>query len=71
MDDDKLTPNEALARWGDLLHGPTRTYREFEEPDGQGLWRPVYEAGELKGYRRYMIRKLTKKVVWRKLSRRR
>ena len=42
-DDDKtrLTPDEARARFGELLHQPTRTYMFFNEPTG-GTWVPRF-----------------------------
>ena len=66
---DRLTPDEARARFGALQDAPTRTYREFEDPEG-GVWRPVYNGGELQEYRFYKLHKLKRKVVWRKPSRR-
>ena len=56
-----ITPDEARARFGDLVHAATRTYREFEDSAG-GIWRPVYDGGDLAGYRLYKLHRLTKKL---------
>ena len=64
--DDRLTPNEARARFGEILHAGTRTYREFEDPETGGIWRPVLVDGEVESYRLYKLHKLKRKVVWRK-----
>ena len=48
----------ARRKFGELLHEPTRTYRHFEDDDGE--WRPELAGGELTGYRwykRYAVKK--------------
>lgn len=63
MSDDEisLTPEQARARFGDLLHKPTRTYMFFEEPTG-GTWRPrFYMDRTLLDYRLYRPAQSTKK----------
>ena len=60
-----ITPDEAREKFGELLHAPTRTYREFEE-EGEGIWRPIYVDGGMAGYRLQRLHKLTKKLPkWR------
>ncbi len=49
---DTLDPKQARDRFGELKHPKTRTYIEFEEPDGR-IWRPEMLDGKLKGYRLY------------------
>lgn len=49
---DTLDPTQARARFGELVHAATRTYREFEEADG-GVWRPEFYEGKLLRYRLY------------------
>jgi hypothetical protein len=53
-----ITPDEARARFGELLAGdPVKTYQHFETPEGD--WRPVFGPGPrgrglvLTGYRLY------------------
>lgn len=41
---DALDPGQAKARFGDLIHPSTRTYREFEDPVRRHL-----AAGVLRG----------------------
>lgn len=60
-----LTPDEARRRFGELIHRPSQTYREFVDDVDGGIWRPVYADGELVSYRLYQIRKL-KKRFWPK-----
>ena len=45
-----LTPDQARARFGELLHPATRTHVHFADPAG-GEWRPELAGGELRGYR--------------------
>ena len=60
-----ITPDEAREKFGQLMHEPTRTYREFEE-EGEGIWRPIYAEGGIAGYRLHRLHKLTKKLPkWR------
>ena len=54
-----LTPEEARARFGHLMHQATRTYQEFEEP--AGIWRPVIVDGVLTSYRLYTLHKVPKR----------
>ena len=49
---DMLTPAQARARFGELKHPKSRTYMEFEGPDGR-IWRPETLDGALKAYRLY------------------
>lgn len=68
-DDDKtrLTPDEAKARFGELLHRPTRTHMEFDDPDGRGIWRPQFNVDKtLRDYRLYRPVRATKvRPAWR------
>ena len=59
-----ITPDEAREKFGELLHAAARTYREFDDPEG-GIWRPIYQGGELIGYRLYKLHKI-KKTPWRR-----
>ena len=60
-----ITPDEARDRFGPLLHAATRTYREFEDTDGGGIWRPVIVDGEVVSYRLHQVHKV-KKRSWSK-----
>lgn len=72
MDDNRLTPAEVRARFGELTAaiGQSRVHREFE--DAKGLWRPVFDEDmALRHYQFYPgPKKATRKVVWRPRVRR-
>ena len=55
-----ITLDEARKRFGELLHGPTKTYQQVDDPDG-GIWRPIYVGRELTGYGLYKLNRVTKK----------
>ena len=66
-DETSLTPDEARKRFGELLHGSTRTHMQFDGPDG-GVWRPRFDADlTLLEYRLYRPVRGPKKVrpAWR------
>lgn len=65
-DETSLTPEQARARFGDLLHGPTRTYMFFEGDEG-GTWVPRLDMDKsLLGYRLHRPAGKSKgKPVWR------
>ncbi len=65
MPSDTLDPTRARARFGELVHPATRTYREFEEPGG-GIWRPEILNGALVRYRLYPEPKDVKPTRWRR-----
>ena len=65
MSSDSLSPDQAQARFGELIHPATRTYREFEEPGG-GIWRPEFYGGKLMRYRLYPETKPAKSTRWRR-----
>lgn len=65
MPPDALDPMQARARFGELIHPATRTYREFEEPGG-GVWRPEFFEGKLMRYRLYPEPKDVKPTRWRR-----
>lgn len=65
-DETSLTPEQARARFGELLHQPTRTYRFFDGPDG-GVWRPRFDMDRtLLEYRLYRpAQKAKTRLAWR------
>ena len=62
---DRMTLEQARERFGEIMHASTRTYREFDDPEGAGIWRPVYVDGEIASYRLHKVHKM-KKTVWRR-----
>ncbi len=64
-----ITLDEARARFGEILHAGTRTYREFDDPEGGGIWRPIYVEGEVVSYRLYEIHRVKRKPWTMKRSR--
>lgn len=60
----RLTPAEARRKWGELVHGPTRTYLHFEEAGG--MWRPEVRGGELVSYGWQKLRPEMKGARWRR-----
>ena len=61
---DDLKPDEARARFSPVEHGPSKTYRHFDDPEG-GVWRPLFHDGHLLGYSLYQPPRKGKRVVWR------
>lgn len=59
-----IPPEEARKRFGEIMHAGTKTFREFDDPEG-GIWRPVFVEKELVGYRLYKLTKLTKRLMAR------
>lgn len=65
MSDQDLDPTQARARFGELTHVQTRTYREFDDPSG-GIWRPKFNNGVLEAYRLHPVYRTGKATKWRR-----